>query len=1037
MDITANNKHRFATKWMNTETVNYTAAYTLCLLVLFAVKQLCKVAFGLGAGAAVGIGAGAAALLSFVLEKKFVFPRGMATVPKQLGGFLFRCAVDFGFYKVLYFLFATLLKREAPFVWLATVTVVYIFNYLFDRLLVFDCRDKAATKSGGRLYKLFFANRFLAVSAFVALLGILFIFIVYSVFPFGDGTVMRMDLYHQYGPLFAELYDRVVEGKSLLYSWESGGGSSFLGNYFNYLSSPFTVLIFLFDKADISFAITALVIVKCMASAVTFTYYLKASQKRHSYVSAAFGVFYAFCAYFLAYYWNIMWIDGMILLPLIVLGIEQLVHNGKGALYTGALAVLLLSNYYMGYMACIFSVLYFLAYFLMTAKPRPEKSGEKLTTREKYSAKNLMRHPFLNRCARFAGFSLLAGGLCAVTLLPTYFLLRGSSATSDSFPTTFESYFTIFDFLTSHLSALETTIRSSGDDVLPNIYCGVLPLLLVPLYLINRRISLREKAVYIVLLLFLLFSFDNNAMNFIWHAFHFPNDLPFRFSYMYCFLVLVMAFRGLCRMRDIAYKDIVFVGLGWLLYVIVAQKFMTTKMSEISIYVTVAFLILWCGLLLCLQQSGFKKSVLAFAVIAMCFSEVIVSDCSSILITQGNSDYKSNYTAYRESIEAINKKDNDFYRTELTYLERRMDPSYYGYNGISTFSSMAYEDYSQLQYNLGMFGNRINSYTYNPQTPVYNMMFNIKYLIATPTNPTPTDRYFTEVYRNKDKSAAVYENDCFLPIAYAAKTHLKDWAADEGDPFKVQGDYFRLATGLDGVFVPCGYTDCSYDNLSGDTCSENGTFWFNKSSSDEQYGTVEVTISPLRDGNVYIYLTSPEIKTAEFSGDGIKKTLSQNIEEPYIMDLGYHKKGEEIKVSLDAGSMSATESYASIYAYSMDETVFAKGYRLLADSALQITDWGETHITGTITVRENSYLCTSIPYDTGWSVYIDGEKAETFKLGEALLTTTVKPGKHKVELRYTPKGLAIGAAVSGTCVAGVAGYLILVHIRRKKQQSAG
>ena len=97
MDITANNKHRFATKWMNTETVNYTAAYTLCLLVLFAVKQLCKVAFGLGAGAAVGIGAGAAALLSFALEKKFVFPRGMATVPKQIGGFLFRCAVDFGF----------------------------------------------------------------------------------------------------------------------------------------------------------------------------------------------------------------------------------------------------------------------------------------------------------------------------------------------------------------------------------------------------------------------------------------------------------------------------------------------------------------------------------------------------------------------------------------------------------------------------------------------------------------------------------------------------------------------------------------------------------------------------------------------------------------------------------------------------------------------------------------------------------------------------------------------------------------------------
>ena len=96
----------------------------------------------------------------------------------------------------------------------------------------------------------------------------------------------------------------------------------------------------------------------------------------------------------------------MILLPLIVLGIERLINTGKGALYTGALAVLLLSNYYMGYMACIFSVLYFLAYFLMTAKPRPEKSGEKLTTREKYSAK-------ISCVTRFSiGARALPGSLC-------------------------------------------------------------------------------------------------------------------------------------------------------------------------------------------------------------------------------------------------------------------------------------------------------------------------------------------------------------------------------------------------------------------------------------------------------------------------------------------------------------------------------------------------------------------------------------------------------------------------------------------------
>ena len=88
-------------------------------------------------------------------------------------------------------------------------------------------------------------------------------------------TVMRMDLYHQYGPLFAELYDRVVEHKSFIYSWQSGGGSSFLGNYFNYLSSPLSAIIFLFDRKDISYAITTLVLVKGCLSAGTFAYYLK------------------------------------------------------------------------------------------------------------------------------------------------------------------------------------------------------------------------------------------------------------------------------------------------------------------------------------------------------------------------------------------------------------------------------------------------------------------------------------------------------------------------------------------------------------------------------------------------------------------------------------------------------------------------------------------------------------------------------------------------------------------------------------------
>lgn len=1032
MDITKNNAKLFSTKVFNTETVNYSAAACLSFLFLLALKQILKLAFGLSAASAVLCAFIAASLLCFVFEKKYVFPKGVSSTPKQLILLVFRCAVDVGFYKILDFLFGVLLKRGDAFVWLAAFTVIFVFNYLFDRLVTFDCIDQAKTKSGGRLYKLFFRNRFVFAAMAVALICISFIFIVYSVFPFGDATVMRMDLYHQYGPLFAELYDRVIEGKSFLYSWESGGGSSFLGNYFNYLSSPFSVIIFLFDKADISYAITVMVIAKCVCSAGTFTFYLKKSMKRHSYVTAAFGVFYAFCAYFLAYYWNIMWIDGMIWLPLIALGIEQIVRSGKGTLYICALALLLVSNYYMGFMACIFSVIYFLAYFAMTVNPRP-KSSAKIKTKEKYSFRTLSKNPFINRGVRFALYSVLAAAVCAVTLIPTFLLLRASSATSDSFPTTFESYFSIFDFITSHLSGLETTIRSSGDDVLPNVYCGILTLLLVPLYLINKDIRLKEKAVYILLLLFFLFSFDNNVMNFMWHAFHFPNDLPFRFSYMYTFILLVVAFRALMKIRSIAYKDIMFVALGWILYILVAQKFMTAKMSEASIYITIGFVIVWCAILLCLKNKGVKKSVLAFSVIALSFCEVIVSDTSSILITQSNADYKADYAAYREAIEYTQQQDKGFYRTELTYLERRMDPCYYGYNGISTFSSMAYEDYSGLQYNLGMFGNRINSYTYNPQTPVYNMMFNIKYLIATPDTPTPSDSYFTQIYENKDKSAAVYENDYALPAMFAANTDLNGWTTEEGDPFQLQGDYFQLATGYADVFKECSYVTSQYDNLSGDDFTSNGTYWFNKISADDNYGFIRVEITPQTDGNVYVYLTSPDVKNVEFSGDGLEETVAQNIEEPYILDLGYHKKGEVLSVSMDGGDTEVSDSYVTMYAYTVDQAVFEQGYNKLKNQALDIQSWSDTKIEGTITVKENSYLYTSIPYDEGWRIYVDGEQAETFKIGTCMLGATLKPGTHTVVLKYTPRGLKAGLAVSCVSCAGIAGYYLMRHAKMKKK----
>lgn len=1032
MVLSMNCENIKANKLINGETVSYTLAAFISVFSLFAVKQIFKVFIGVNASVSVLIGFLIAEVISYLLEKRFVFRKNvLSSNLKQIFLFIFKGAVDFGFYKLCEFLFGNILDMEMSFVWLVTISICFFFNYFFDRLLLFDCAYNAQSVKYSKIYILFYNNRYITLAGVFTLICICAIFIGYSCFPFGDYTIMRMDLYHQYGPLFAELYDRVVDHQSFFYSWFSGGGSSFLGNYFNYLSSPLTTLIFLFDREDISQAITFVVIVKCILSAVTFTTYLKFSQGKSNYFTALLGALYAFCAYFLAYYWNVMWLEGMILLPLVVLGIERIIDGKKCTLYIASLAVLLYSSYYMGFMTCIFAVLYFFAYMIITSDSQKNLMPPTNSVKEKFTLKFLMKNRFFNRGVKFAVSSIAAGGLCAFALIPVYYILTSSSATSGNFPDTFESYFNIFDFITSHLPGLETTIRSSGNDVLPNVYSGTIVLLLLPLYVINKDIKLKEKFVYVGLLLFLLFSFDNNIMNYMWHAMHFPNDLPFRFSYMYSFLVLVISYKSFVKIKSLNVKDVCFVAMAWIFFICVAQKMATEKMSEPTIYLSIGFVILWCGFLYYFLTTKNNKQFVSFLSIILVFLEIITADISAFKIGQPNTSYKENYSDYTEAIDKIHSNDDDFYREELTALNCRMDPCYYGYNGMSIFSSMAYEDYSQLQYSLGMFGNRINSYTYNPQTAVYNMMFNLKYLINNGDGVEPSDKLFNYSFTTETNQTDVYENKYFLPIAYCASNDLENWVVEEGDPFVAQSDYFELATGYSGVFNNVDYISTEFDGLSGDDVTENGTFWFYKDGEDS-YGKVEFKITPSKSGNLYIYVSSPDIESLDVNSDNLT-TITQDISEPYILDLGYFEEGEEVSISLDCQNIDSDETYADIYAYTLDHEIFEKGYNKLKETSLEISDFTETKINGTITAKEDCYLYTSIPYDEGWTIKIDGEESDIFAIGnDAMLTTAIKAGEHTVEISYSPKGVSYGLVISLITVAGLCGYFAYTKLRKNK-----
>ncbi len=879
-------------------------------------------------------------------------------------------------------------------------------------------------------------NRFVLLAAAMAGAAMLIVYFCTRMFPIGDNTILRMDLYHQYGPLFAELYDRIFSHGSMTYSWTSGLGSCFLGNYFNYMSSPIGAIVVFFGHKHVPEAIAAMILIKASLSAGTFTWYLKRSLRSHSMLSAAFGLLYAFCAYMLAFYWNVMWLDAMVLLPVILFGIEQIINEGKGLLYGCALALSIFSNYYMSFMLCIFSVLYFLYYFFAHYTPAACVSRRYQNTHTSFLSK-CKNNRFLRAGVLFALASAAAAGVMACVLVPTYRILQNCSATNGSFPQEVKSYFTIFDFFANHFTALTTTIRSSGDDVLPNVYCGVLTLILAPLYFFTHSISKKEKAATLILLAALYASFNLNFINYVWHGLHFPNDLPYRFSFMYSFLLLVIAYQTLLRLHEYSARQLGLCALLLGAFVVIVQDIHSKNVTDTSVYFTLALLAVFTLLLTLFKDKRFQTASVALLLVVTVCCEVIACDTQAFPNTVTRASYEDDYDDFRLLKEELDEAETEpFWRMELSYLRTRMDNSWFGYNGVSMFSSMAYEKLAGLESRLGMMSNKINSYTYNPQTPVYNMMHALKYVVNnTEPNVLGAPNYSAVTSLGKYEA---YANNYFLPLGFVVDKRTEHWNTDDTDPFTVQEDFFLRATGLEGTLfrrVPLAFVN--YANVDPFTEDLSGNrFYFHKSDRKaDSDASATFTLTANDDANLYLYFQVDGGSSKNLTMSSYLGTHEHSTSHPCILDLGWHEKGETVNVTIPFEQESG---FVTFEVCTMDHDLFERGYSKLQSGALTLTDVSDTFLRGTFTAGKSAILYTSIPADSGWIITLDGKKlkdSDRLSLGDALLAVRVPKGEHTIELHYEVPG-GIGSLVITLFTLCVLLVLYLLRLLRKRKGKA-
>jgi uncharacterized membrane protein YfhO len=804
------------------------------------------------------------------------------------------------------------------------------------------------------------------------------IFAQRGIFPFGEESFLRTDMYHQYAPFFSEFQHKLSGGGSLLYSWNIGMGINFSALYAYYLASPLNWFLILCPKNLVIEFMTYSIVLKIGLSGLSFAWYLRRHCNRNDFGVAFFGIFYALSGYMAAYSWNIMWLDCILLFPVIMLGLERLVKERKGMLYSICLGICILSNYYISIMICIFLVIYFAALLILEGG-----QGKKF----KDYAVNV---------GQFGFYSLMAGGLAAVVLLPEIYALQMTASGEFNFPKTVSSYFSIFDMFARHIGNVDVEI---GLDHWPNIYCGVAVLMFFLLYLGCRQIRLREKVVYCGMLLLFFASFSVNALNFIWHGFHYPNSLPCRQSFIYIFLMLVMCYKAYSHLNETSWKRVAVAFWSGLGFVILAEKLVEQEHFEFYVYyVAILFLAIYAGLIYWYKMGRRRKGVLLILALTAVSLEAAVNTTITSVTTTSRTSYIKDNEAVRRLTATLLPADT-FYRIEKVTRKTKNDGAWMNFPTVSLFSSTANKDLTNFFKSVGCEGNT-NAYSITGSTPLIDSLFSVRYGLYSSEQEGDTNLMLLE----KEEDTYLYRRLDTLPVGFMVAPDMDSmWQRDLGNPATVQNALCD-AIGADQVLTA----------ISGE--GQGNRFEF----------------TPDKAGDFYVYIGNRSVEQVEVQKGEDAQTF-KNVNRGFLLELGWCKEGEPVVLT------SETEEDLRARVYRFEFEGLHSVYEILNRYPLTVTKWTDTILEGTVETEKAGTLFTSIPYDAGWTVTVDGQVQTPHKIFDAFLSVDLTEGTHTIVFSYEPEGLRTGALITLGSMVLLAAALVcgkVIEKRRKAKRDA-
>ena len=885
------------------------------------------------------------------------------------------------------------------------------------------------------------------------------VYLCLLVWPVGDPSVLVLDLNAQYVYYFEKLRNILVSGDSLLYSFERALGGEFMGIFAYYLSSPLSVLVAFLPKALMTESLFLLLVVKTGLCGVTFGYFLIKTRMSRPVWTVLFASMYAMCSYVVVMQHNVMWIDNVILFPLVLYGMDMLIKEGRFRLYVAALAAAVLSNFYIGYMTCLFLAVYF---FIRYASMTPEERGSGWGSRA-----------FWKALGRMILWSLLAVMIAMVIILPVYYSLSfGKLEFSDP---NYEpkQLFDFFEMLTKAYFGSYDTVRPAG---MPFLYCGMLMPVLLPLYFIAPGIRLRHKVGNLVTLVFLMLSFNFSILDIVWHGFQRPNWLNARFAFMFVFIALVMTYDSFARLKETGVKKIIPSCILSAVLLLIMQTMDYTNVQD--------FLTVWGGIFFLFGLGALVPYALRdkdpadtqlysnpelFLVTFVVF-ELIANGVAMVYALDGDVSY-SNRAGYRNFVDRFSEAsalmeeiddeaygEDSFYRAEKIKHRKKNDNFAIDINGLSNSTSTLNAKSITFLKNMGLSA-RSHWSMYYGGNPVTDSLLGLRYVMADKGTDSTMPEYMEEMYTLAgvtEEEIEIWENPFNLGVAFAVSDDILTYAEYNEDtdreleenglpyireqyedaveyktPFQMMN---RMLSAMLGREVEV-FTKVDANESDTQGVSPSFTTGHTGYEVDETGYTPKIVFEMDIEQTlpVYVYFPSEYPRDAEIKLDDHKIGKFFTDDTFCIQELGVLEEGEHtFSLYLEEDTLYMASGCEFFWYF--HEDVFREVIAELQNGTMDAYSQRDDIVTGTITVSDDkTTVFTTIPYDEGWQVYVDGEETETVCLMDALLGFSATAGTHEIELRYRPDCVKYGLILTLTGIAVYAGASVW-DIRRRYYQ---